>query len=358
VSEGGGGGGIGKIIGGHVDGLNGGNGSLGGGGNTLLKPTHIGGEGGLVSDSGGNTSKKGGHFGTGLGETKDVIDEEKNILSLLVTEVLCNGKSGKGDTGTGTWGLVHLSVDESSLGSLGGSGLLVDLDDSSLNHFVVKIVTLTSTLSDSSEHRISSMVHGNVVNEFHDNDGLSDSSTSEEANLSSLGIRSEEIDNLDSGHENLLTFSLLSESGSGPVEGGELLLSFGEDGSLLVNWLTNDVDDTAESFGSHGHLNRSSSIFAILATDKSVGGFHGNGTDGVLSKMLCDLENETIAAYDFDLKSVENLRKFLIELNINDGSNYLSNLSDTGRGSGATESTGTAQGGETSGGKHGLYSII
>jgi hypothetical protein len=62
VSEGGGGGGISQIISGHVDGLDGGDGTLLGGGNSLLEGTKIGGEGGLVTDGRGNTTEEGGHL--------------------------------------------------------------------------------------------------------------------------------------------------------------------------------------------------------------------------------------------------------------------------------------------------------
>jgi hypothetical protein len=67
------------------------------------------------------------------------------ILTLLVTEVLGDGKTSKGDTGTGTGGLVHLTEDKGDL------GLSVELNDTSLLHFVVQIVTLTGTLTDTGE---------------------------------------------------------------------------------------------------------------------------------------------------------------------------------------------------------------
>lgn len=84
-----------------------------------------------------------------LSKSENVVDEEQHILSFLVTEIFGDGKTGKGDTGTGSWGLVHLSVDEGDLRS--GA---IDLDDTSLNHFVVKIVSFTSTLSDTGENRV------------------------------------------------------------------------------------------------------------------------------------------------------------------------------------------------------------
>eukprot|EP00957_Ditylum_brightwellii_P039021 2949487-Ditylum_brightwellii.AAC.1 len=61
-------------------------------------------------------SKKDRHLGTGLGEAENVINKEKHIMSLLIMEVFGNGKTGKS---------AHLSVDNSSLGSLGrASGLI------------------------------------------------------------------------------------------------------------------------------------------------------------------------------------------------------------------------------------------
>lgn len=46
-----------------------------------------------------------------MGESENVVDEEQHILSLLVSEVLGDGKTSKGDSGSGSWGLVHLTED-------------------------------------------------------------------------------------------------------------------------------------------------------------------------------------------------------------------------------------------------------
>ena len=45
---------------------------------------------------------------------------------------------------------------------------------------------------------------GDVVDELHDKHSLSDTSTTEESNLASLGIGGKQIDDLDSSDENLL----------------------------------------------------------------------------------------------------------------------------------------------------------
>ena len=104
--------------------------------------THVRRQRGLVTDGRRDTTEQGRHLRTSLGETENVVDEQKHILALLITEVLRNGQTSESNTGTGTWGLVHLAEDESDL------GVTIEVDDTGLNHFVVQVVTLTSTFTD------------------------------------------------------------------------------------------------------------------------------------------------------------------------------------------------------------------
>jgi len=191
MGEGGGWGGVGKIISGHVDGLDGGDGSFLGCRDSLLKGSQISGEGGLVSDGGGDTSKQGGHLGAGLGESEDVVDKEQHILSLVVSEVLSDGQAGQADSSSGTRGLVHLAVDQRSLGTraIGDDHLRVD-------HLVVQIISLSGSLSDSGEDGVPSVLLGDVVNQLHDEHSLADSGSSEKSNFTSSSVRSKKINNL------------------------------------------------------------------------------------------------------------------------------------------------------------------
>merc|ERR1712055_1027887 len=186
VSESGGGGRVSQVVSGHIDGLHRGDGSLLGGGDPLLHATHVSGQGWLVTHSGGDTTKQSRHLGTSLCESEDVVNEEQHVLTLLVTEVLSNGQSSQSDTGTGAGGLVHLTVDKGDLG-----GLVLQADDTSLNHLVVQIIALTGPLTHSSEHRVTTMSLGHVVNQLHDQDSLAHTSSTEETNLTSLGVRSQ-----------------------------------------------------------------------------------------------------------------------------------------------------------------------
>jgi peptide chain release factor 1 len=255
-----GGSGIRKIVSGDIDGLDGGNGTVLGGSDTFLHTTHISGKSGLVTDSGRNTTEKGRHFGTGLGETENVVNEEKHILTLVITEVFGNGKTSKSDTGTGTRGLVHLAEDKSAL------GFTLKLDDTGFNHFVVQIVTLTSTFTDTAEDGVTTVSLGDVVNQFLNQDSLADTGTTEETNLTTTSVGGKKIDDLDTSLENFGSGGLVNEFGSLSVNGEELL---GLDGTTLVDGLTNDVDDTAKDFLTDGNGDGSTSVNDLLATDET-----------------------------------------------------------------------------------------
>merc|ERR1719474_2630697 len=277
VSEGGGRSGVSQVVSGHVDGLHRCDGSLLGGGDTLLHGTHVSGQGGLVTDSGGNTTEQGRHLRTSLGEPEDVVDEEQHVLALLVTEVLGNSQSGEGNTGTGTRGLVHLSVHQGDLG-----GLVLEGDNTTLNHLVVQIVALPGPLADTGEHGETTVSLGNVVNQLHDKHSLADTSATEKTNFTSLTVRGKQVDDLDTSDKDLLLDGHLVEVGSLSVDGLALVSG---DGAPLIDRVSDHVDDAAKGLLAHGDGDGKTLILDNIASDETLSTVHGNGPDGVLSKV-------------------------------------------------------------------------
>lgn len=78
-------------------------------------------------------------------------------MAFLVTEVFGNGKTGKGNTSASSWWLVHLAKDQCDF------GLAVKLDDLGFLHFVIQIIALTGTFTNTSEHRVTTVGFGDVV---------------------------------------------------------------------------------------------------------------------------------------------------------------------------------------------------
>ena len=219
------------------------------------------------------------------------------ILASGCQNLLSDGKTSKGDTGTGSRGLVHLTEDKGDL------GLALEVDDTGLLHFVVQIVTLTSTLADTAEHGVTTVSLGDVVldgsqrlfhaqsqenlrdthNQLLNEHSLADTGTAEKTNLTTTGVGGEEVDDLDTSDEDLGSGGLLSEGGSIGVDGKLLLVL---DGAALVNGLTSDVHDATEGTVTDGNHDGVASVGSLAATDETLGTLHGNAADDVLTQML------------------------------------------------------------------------
>mmetsp|Transcript_20599 Transcript_20599/g.62033 ORF Transcript_20599/g.62033 Transcript_20599/m.62033 type:complete len:405 (+) Transcript_20599:112-1326(+) len=201
VSEGGGRRRISQVIRGHVDGLHGCDGPLGGGGDALLQHTQVSRQRGLVPHSRGDTAQQSRHLRVRLRESEDVVDEKKHILSLLITEVLCHSKPCEGHAGAGTRGLIHLPVHQSALRL---HGLVTSFDDTRLDHLPVQVIALTGALADTGEYRETTVALSDVVNQLHNQHGLADTGTAKQTNLTTPLVGGQQVHHLDTCHQDLL----------------------------------------------------------------------------------------------------------------------------------------------------------
>src|SRR5207342_996148 len=88
--------------------------------------------------------------------------------------------------------LVHLAEDEGGLA-----------DDAGLLHLDDEVVALTGALTDTGEHRHTTVVLGDTRDHLLDEHGLADAGTTEEADLAAEDVRREQVDDLDAGLEHL-----------------------------------------------------------------------------------------------------------------------------------------------------------
>ena len=201
------------------------------------------------------------------------------ILALLVTEVLGDSQAGKGDTGTGTRRLVHLTEDQGNL------GFAIELNDRCLLHFVVQIVTLAGTLTDTGEDGVTTVGLGDVVDELLDEDSLADTGTTEETDLSTTSVGSEKVDDLDTSDQNLGRRGLVSERGGVGMDGQEFV---GLDRSTLVNRVTSDIHDATQGGRADGNGDGGARVPGLAATDETLGTYRASVdspqpmTDGIL----------------------------------------------------------------------------
>ena len=126
----------------------------------------------------------------------------------LLTEVLCHGQAGLGNTHTCSWGLVHLTKDQCGLAQ--NTGLV---------HLAPKVAALAGALADAGEDGVAAVLGGHVVDQFLDQHGLADACAAEQTDLAALCIRSQQVDDLDAGLQDLGSRLLLRKAGSLAVDG-------------------------------------------------------------------------------------------------------------------------------------------
>ena len=189
---------VGQVVGRHVNRLHRGDRALGGGGDALLQRAHVGRERRLIAHRRRNTAEQRRHFRARLREAEDVVDEEQHVLA-LVAEIFRQRQAGEADAGARARRLVHLAEHQRALRAF-AAALLVD---AGFDELVIEVVAFARALADAGEHRIAAVRLGDVVDQFLNEHRLADARAAEQADLAALGVRREQVDDLDAGDEDL-----------------------------------------------------------------------------------------------------------------------------------------------------------
>ena len=206
------------------------------------------------------------------------VNEQQNVLVLDVTEVFRHGQAGQGYAHTNPWRFVHLTEDKRGV-----------LQHTHLLHFQEEVSTLTGALADSSEHGGTGEVSGNTGNHFLNQHGLADTSAAEQADLAAFHVRREQVNDLDSGFQNLgFAFQF--------VEWWRIAMDSPLFAVAAQAWFVQALTECVEHVALHTVSNRNAdwaaSIGHLGTTDESVGRSQGNGTDQVIAEVLCNLKRD------------------------------------------------------------------
>jgi peptide chain release factor 1 len=186
---------IGVVVGRHIDGLHGRDRSALCRSNAFLQFANFSVQVGLVPHGRRHAAQQGRNFGTCLNEPENVVDEEEHVEMLLVAEIFRYGQAGKADAKPRAGRFSHLSVDQ------GGARFLriAGNDDARFRHFQPKVVAFARALTHAGENGHAAVLHGDVVDQFHNEYGFSNARAAEKSNLSAFQIGLDEIDDLDAG---------------------------------------------------------------------------------------------------------------------------------------------------------------
>ena len=96
-------------------------------------------------------------------------------------------QSRKANPHAGTRGFIHLAVAESHL----GFGEVVGIDNPRFLEFLVEVIAFTSAFAYASKYRNTTMLFGDVIDQFLNKNRLANAGTTKKTNLATLAIRSE-----------------------------------------------------------------------------------------------------------------------------------------------------------------------
>ena len=291
-----------------------------GGRDPLLQGAHVGRQCRLIAHRRRDPAQQRRHFRAGLGEAEDIVDKEQHVLAFLVAEILGQGQPGQANPGTGARRLVHLTVDQSGF----RAGRVAGCDDAGLDHFLVQIVPFAGPLADPGEHRVTAVRLGDVGDQFHDQHRFADAGAAEQANLAALGVRRQQVDDLNTGFQNFGFRRLINKLWRLPVN---RRAHVGANFRAIVDRLTDDVQNPAQRFRANRHRDWRAGVLDLAAAHQTLGGVHGDGPHGVFAQMLRHLKDQRVIAV-LRVQRVQDLRQIAVELHVDNGADDLGDRSN------------------------------
>ncbi len=101
------------------------------------------------------------------------------------------------------------------------------------------------------------------------------------------------------------------------------------DVAALVDWLANNVHDTAESSRTNWNRDRCTCVRDWLTANETLCGVHSDCTNCALTEVLSNFENQTVAVI-LSFESVQNIRQFAFEFHVDNSADNLADATGCG----------------------------
>ncbi len=176
------------------------------------------------------------------------------------------------------------------------------------------------------------MLLGDVVDELHHVHGLADAGATEQANLTALCERADQVDHLDAGFQQVNRRRQFVELRGLLVDRAQLVRL---DRASFVDGTTQHVHDPAQRAVTDGHRDRGASALHCHAAAQAVRRAEGNGTHHAVTQLLLHFEGQALLGERgfvavFQHERFVHLRQRVAgELDVHHGANTLHNISDT-----------------------------
>ena len=233
---------------------------------------------------------------------------------LHVAEVLRHGQAGQADAHTDAGRLVHLSEDQS--GHIGDAAGL---------HLVPEVITLTAALADAGEDRVGRVLHTHVMDQLLDQNGLTDTCAAEEADLTALRVRLQQVDDLDTGLEDLDRGTLVLELRRFPMNDPALIIRGNR--RTAVDGLTQHVKHAAERGLADRNTDAVSGVDHVKSTLQAVALRQHNAADHAVALVVGYFHRESLTLHVHGQRLPDRRRGTVFELDVHDGTRDSDDLS-------------------------------
>ena len=159
------------------------------------------------------------------------------------------------------------------------------------------------------------MLHGDVVDQLLDEDGLADSRAAEQADLAAADERGDQVDDLDPGLEDLDLRREVAEGGRIAVD-RPALDAVGRR-RLLVDRLADHVPEPTERRLADRDRDRPSEVDDVDASREAVRRVHRDGADPVVPEVLLHLRDQVVAVHG-DAEGAVDLGELVREERVDD----------------------------------------
>src|SRR5690606_29793929 len=149
--------------------------------------------------------------------------------------------------------------------------------------------------------------------------GLANAGAAEQADLAALGVRRQQVDDLNTRLEDFRFRRLFDVGGGWSMDRAQ----FGPlDGARFVHRLADNIHNPAQGRFADWHDDRAARVRHGLSANETFGGVHGDGAHGVFAQVLRDFQNQAVAVI-VRLERIQNGGKLTVELHVDDGARNL-----------------------------------
>ncbi len=155
---------------------------------------------------------------------------------------------------------------------------------------MVEVVTFTGTFTHTGEYGQTAVLLGDVVDQFHHVHGLAHTGATEQTHLTTLGERTNQVNHLDAGFQQVNGRRQFVELRCLLVNGTTFVtLHF----TCVINGTTQHVHDTTQGTCTHRHRNGVTRVDHGHAALQTIGRTHCNGANNAVAQLLLYFKCQT-----------------------------------------------------------------